>query len=321
MSSQLIHFIGTHLPKPIKKACIWLINRPSRIHAWLFQAASHGTLPCPDRLFLHWMYWVFTGKKLNLRHPVTFQDKLNWLKLYDRNPLYTKLVDKYAVREWVAEIIGKEYLVPLYGVFDSFDDIDFDKLPDKFVLKCTHDSGSVCIVKDKKSMDLPAIREKLERGLATKEFYLSREWPYKFVKPRIICEQYLEDASIDDAPDYKFFCFGGEPKFVMINSERHSETGLKTNIRDMEWNLLNARDKDYPNNPLPDPKPALYEKMVALAKVLSKGIPHVRVDFNYVNNHIYFGEMTFFHCGGRKPFIPYEFNVQIGSWLVLPEKN
>ena len=320
MSSQFIHFIGTHLPKSIKKACIWLINRPSRIHAWLFQVASHGTLPCPDKLFLHWMYWVFTGQKLNLKNPVTFQDKLNWLKLYNRNPLYTKLVDKYAVREWVAEKIGEEYLVPLYGVYDKFDDIDFSKFPDKFVLKCTHDSGSVCIVKDKSKMDLEAIREKIEKGLATKQFYLSREWPYKNVKPRIICEEYLEDAIIDDAPDYKFFCFNGVPQIITYNYGRFTKNGLMIDIYDKNLNLLNVSIKGYQNSGLFTQKPEKFEKMIDLSKRLSTKMPFVRVDFMYVNKHIYFTEMTFFPSGARKPFLPYEFNLKLGQMIILPNK-
>ncbi len=318
---NMIHCIGSILPEPIKKTIIWLINRPSRIHAWLYTAASKGKLPCPDRLFLHWMYWVFTGQRLNLKHPVTFQDKLNWLKLYNRNPLYTKLVDKYAVREWVAEKIGPEYLVPLYGVYDKFDDIDFDQLPDKFVLKCTHDSGSVCIVKDKKSMNLSEIKEKIERGLATKQFYLSREWPYKNVKPRIICEKFLEDVIINDVPDYKFFCFAGEPKILTYNFGRFSKDGLKIDIYDVNWKLLDVSIKGYHSSGIISDKPKDFDKMIELSKILSNSIPFVRVDFMYSNKHIYFTEMTFYPSGARKPFIPYKFNVELGKLVILPDKK
>ena len=319
-SRQFVRMIGNVLPGPVKKACIWLINRPSRIHAWLFTAASHGTLPCPDKLFLHWMYWVFTGQKLNLKNPVTFQDKLNWLKLYNRNPLYTKLVDKYAVREWVAEKIGEEYLVPLYGVYDTFDDIDFSKLPDKFVLKCTHDSGSVCIVKDKSKMDLEAIRQKLEKGLATKQFYLSREWPYKNVKPRIICEEMLEDTVINDIIDYKFHCFNGTPKIVGVFTGRQTHEGTKCNYYDMEWKWQDIQDcSGYPNTSL-NKKPVKFTLMIDFAKKLSKGIPCVRVDFYEVNGHLYFGEMTFFDSGGRMLFHPLSVNTLLGSWIKLPPK-
>lgn len=308
------------MPPKLKKALIWVIHRPSKIHAWLFQAASHGRIPCPDKLFLHWMFWVFTGKKLNLANPVTYQDKLNWLKLYYRNPQYTKLVDKYAVREWIAEKVGEEFLVPLYGVYNTFEEIDFDKLPDQFVLKCTHDSGSVVLCMDKATFNKESARLKLNQGLARKQFYLTREWPYKNVIPRIICEKYLVDEQIDDAPDYKFFCFDGKAWMIMVNTERHSSTGVKTNMYDMSWTRLNAREKDYPNNPKPDIKPRKLNEMICLAEILSAGMPHVRVDFNFVNDHIFFGEMTFFHSGGRKFLQPYEFDVKMGEWLQLPEK-
>ena len=262
---------------------------------------------------------MFTGRKLNLRHPVTFQDKLNWLKLHDRNPLYTKLVDKYAVREWIAEKIGAEYLVPLYGVYDRFDEIDFNSLPDKFVLKCTHDSGSVCIVKNKREMDLPAIREKIERGLATKQFYLSREWPYKNVKPRIICEGLLEDKIVQDLIDYKFYCFNGEPKVVGVFSGRSSPSGAVANFYDMDWNLLDIQDCCWPKGNGKDVKPANFEMLKNNARTLSSGIPHVRVDFYDVEGHPYFGEMTFFESGGRKLFKPFCVNELWGSWITLPK--
>ena len=319
--NSLRNRIGSLLPAPIKKSLIWLNHRPAKIHAWFFQAASKGKIPCPDKLFLKWMFKVFTGQKLNLKNPLTYQDKLNWLKLYYRVPLHTKLVDKYAVREWVAEKIGEEYLVPLYGVYEQFEDIDFDKLPNQFVLKCTHDSGSVVICRDKQSFDMESAEKKIKKGLALKQFYLTREWPYKNVKPRVICEQYLYDNFIEDAPDYKFFCFNGKPKLIMVNSERRSTSGVKTNVYDLDWNLLSMREQDYPNNPKTDIKPQRIQEMIHLAEVLAKGLPHIRVDFNYVNNKIFFGEMTFFHTGGRTFFQPFEYNLLLGSWITLPEKT
>ncbi len=310
--------IGRVMPKWLKRSLLWLYNRPARINYRLFELAMKGTLPCPDKFFLKWMYRNFTGLKLNLEHPVTYQDKLNWMKLYYRNPLFTTLVDKYAVREWVAEKIGAEYLVPLYGVYDKFDDIDFDKLPDKFVLKCTHDSGSVVIVKNKARMKLAAVRAKIERGLATKMFYQSREWPYKNVKPRIICEGFLEDVKSKDIIDYKFHCFGGEPKVVGVFSERQSPDGAKANFYDMDWKLQDIQDSCWPNKPGSDEKPKDFQTMVGLARVLSSGIPYVRVDFYYVNEHILFGEMTFFDSGARKLFKPFSVNELFGSWITLP---
>ncbi|MGN0172207.1 MAG: ATP-grasp fold amidoligase family protein [Acutalibacteraceae bacterium] len=311
----------SRLVAQLKKPVIKIIHFPSKVHAALFQAASHGKLPCPDKLFLKWHFRVMVGKKLDFKNPVTYQEKLQWLKYYYHDPLYTQLVDKYGAREYIARTIGEEYLVPLYGVYNSFDDIPFDELPDRFVLKCTHDSGSVVICRDKATFDKEEARKILEEGLARKQFYLSREWPYKNVPPRIICEKYLEDELIEDAPDYKFFCFDGKVKALLVNSERHSPTGVKTNYYTPDWERIPMREHKFPNNPKPDSRPAKLEEMIRLAETLSAGMPHVRVDFNYVNQHIYFGEMTFYHGGGRLMFIPDEYNYVFGDWLTLPEKR
>ncbi len=313
--------IGTVMPKWLKSSFLWLYNRPARIKYRLLWAALDGTLPCPDKLYLKWMFGYLKGKKLNLEHPVSFQDKLNWLKLYYHNPLYTKLVDKYSVKEWVSEKIGAEYIVPVYGVYDKFDDIDFDNLPEQFVLKCTHDSGSVVIVKDKSRIDLSAARAKIEKGLATKQFYISREWPYKNVKPRIVCEQFIEDDESKDAPDYKFFCFDGTPRLLTYNMGRNSEEGLKIDIYDDKWNLLDASIEDYPRSGVAREKPKDLDKMLELSKTLSKGMPFVRVDFMYANNKVYFSEFTFFPSGALwHLFQPYDFNVELGKMLILPER-
>ena len=279
-----------------------------------------GKIPFPDKAFQKWDYKIHTGRRLHLRHPVTYQDKLQWLKYYYRNPAYPQLVDKYAVRSWVTDKIGEEYLCPIYGVFDKWDDIDFTKLPDQFVLKCTHDSGSVVICKNKEQFDFVQAREKIETGLTRKQFYLSREWPYKNLKPRIICEKYLVDDRGTDSPDYKLFCFDGEVKMIQINSERSSATGVKSNFFSIEKKPVAIKEKGYDNNPGITSLPAISDEMVVLAQVLSKNMPHVRVDFNCVNNHIYFGEMTFFQGGGRLLFEPDEWNYKFGEWITLPQK-
>lgn len=312
--------LGKMLPPKLKNNLIHIYHAPSRLHGRIFQAAAHGKIYCPDKLYLKWHFKVMTGRKLNLKNPVLFQEKLQWLKYYYRNPLYTQLVDKYNVRSWVAEKIGEEYLVPLYGVYENFDEIDFDTLPNEFVLKCTHDSGSVVICKDKQTFDVQSAQKVLEEGLARKQFYLSREWPYKNVKPRMICEKYLRDDNMENAPDYKFFCFDGEVKCFLVNSGRNSEAGLKTNYYTPNWDYIPMREDKYPNNPLKDNCPKNFQEMMNLAKILSEGMPHVRVDFNYVNDKIYFGEMTFFHGGGRLMFEPESYNELFGSWLTLPEK-
>lgn len=286
----------------------------------MYYAASNGTIPIPDKVFQRWDYRLHTGRRLHFRSPVTYQDKLQWLKYYYRNPAYTQLVDKYEVRKWVAEKIGEEYLCPIYGVYNKWDEIDFSKLPNAFVLKCTHDSGSVVMCKDKTQFDFAKAKEKIETGLARKQFYLSREWPYKNVTPRILCEKYLTDKNGVDSPDYKLFCFDGEVKMIQINSERSSETGVKSNFFSIDKKPVVIKEKGYDNNPNITSLPSITDEMVDLAQVLSKNIPHVRVDFNCVHNHIYFGEMTFFQGGGRLLFEPDEWNYTFGEWLKLPPK-
>ncbi len=313
--------LGKKLPPALKRPLIRLYHAPSRIHARLFQAAAHGKIPCPDKLYLKWHYRVFTGRKLNLKNPVLYQEKLQWLKYYYHDPLYTQLVDKFAARQWVAEKIGDEHLVPLLGVYRSFDEIDFSVLPRQFVLKCTHDSGSVVFCEDRDTFDTESARAVLEKGLATKQFYLSREWPYKGVTPRIICEAYLKDGKLSDAPDYKFFCFDGAVKYFLVNTERHSPTGVKTNYYTVDWQRLDVREDKYPNNPKEDRKPEKFDEMLRLAEILSASMPHVRIDFNYVNDRIYFGEMTFYHGGGRMMYLPEKFNRIFGDLITLPPKR
>ncbi|MBR4727360.1 MAG: glycosyl transferase [Clostridia bacterium] len=308
------------IPRPIKDFILYIVRIPQRLRLKLYYAASNGRFPFPDKAFQKWDYKIHTGRKLNLRHPVTFQDKLQWLKYYYRKPEFTQMVDKYGARSFVADKIGEEYLVPLYGVFDSWDEIDFSALPDQFVIKCTHDSGSYVICTDKTKLDVQKAKAKIETGLARKQFYLSREWPYKNVKPRIIIEQYLEDKQTHDLVDYKFFCFDGKVKLLESNTERRSETGTKTDFYSPEFEYLQMREAGYPNSDRIQSKPERFEEMIKLAEILSEGIPFLRVDFNYANNQIYFGELTFFHCGGRMLLEPDEYNYKLGEMIHLPEK-
>ncbi len=311
--------IGKFIPKPIKRAILFIVRIPGRIKFKIYEAAARGKIPFPDRAFQKWDYKIHTGRKLNLRHPVTYQDKLQWMKYYYRNPILTKLVDKYGAREWVANKIGEEYLVPIYGIYNSWDEIDFSELPDTFVLKCTHDSGSVVICRDKKAFDFDSAKKKIEDGLARNQFYISREWPYKNVKPRIICEKFLKDDQNPDPPDYKFLCFDGHMKMMYVNTERR--TGVtRTNYYTPEFERVNIEIKPFPNNPKPDYKPAEFEKMIELAEILSKGFPFIRVDFNLINHKIYFGEMTCYDCGGRWLMEPDEYNYTFGEWITLPPK-
>lgn len=306
------------IPNFVRKPVVSVLNALSRFNGRVYMAARSGKIWFPDKAFQKWDYKVHCGKKLSFRNPQTYCEKLQWMKYYYRNPALTQLVDKYAVREYVANLIGEEYLVPLYGVWEHFDDIDFDALPNSFVLKCTHDQGSVILVPDKAKLDMAAAREKLEIALGKRHFYLSREWPYKNVPPRIICEQFLSEDGKTDLVDYKFMCFSGVPKIMYTGQSR--SMGLKMDYYDMEWNLLpfNEIDGVCSDNPLP--KPECFEQMKVLAEKLSAGLPHVRVDFYDVNGKIYFGELTLFNSGGRKPFVPEQYELEIGSWITLPPK-
>lgn len=269
----------------------------------------------PDRAYIQ-LYYVSRFRRFaDLKHPKTFNEKLNWLKLHDHNPLYPTLVDKYEVKQYVAEKIGSEYVIPTLGVWEHFDDIDFDSLPDQFVLKCTHDSEGVVIVRDKDKLDKTAAKQKIEAALRVNFYYIGREWPYKSVRPRIIAEPYLEDRTDGELRDYKFFCFGGEPKALFIASDR-SKNATKFDYYDLNFRHLELR-QHYPNAG-DVRKPVTFDKMIALSRILSEGMPHVRVDFYEVDGRTYFGELTFYHFSGFMPFEPNEWDRTFGDWLVLP---
>jgi len=271
----------------------------------------------PDTVYLKIMFRAKCSYSLDLKNPKTFNEKLQWLKLYNRNPLYTWLADKYEVRKFIAEKIGDEYLIPLLGVWDSVDEIDFEKLPNQFVLKCNHDSGSVIICNDKNNFNVEKTKEKLRKNLKRNYYWLGREYPYKNIKPRIICEKYMVDESGTELKDYKFFCFNGEPKIIQVNYNRSIDHRL--NFYDTKFNYVHIQLKPHLTNPnkLID-KPSNLDKMLILAKTLSKDYPFVRVDFYSINDKVYFGELTFTPNSGYKEFKPAEFNFEMGSWLELP---
>ncbi|MBQ4399871.1 MAG: glycosyl transferase [Alphaproteobacteria bacterium] len=269
----------------------------------------------PDEIYLELKYYHIFGRLFNLKNPQTFNEKLQWLKLHDRNPLYTTLVDKYAVKKWVADKIGPEYIIPTLGVWNSFDEIGFDTLPNQFVLKTTHDSGGVVICRDKKTFDKQAARKKLEKSLKNNFYYMGREWPYKNVPPRIIAEPYLEDNSTRELRDYKFFCFNGTPKLLFIASDRQNPAEeTKFDFFDMQFNHLPFTN-GHPNSSKLVGRPKNFAKMAELAGVLSAGIPHIRADFYEINGKIYFGELTLFHWSGFVPFEPQEWDKKIGDYL------
>ena len=272
----------------------------------------------PDKLLCSCIYYINYGKKLNLKVPENYSEKILWMKLYDHNPLYTTLVDKYAVRKIVEERIGNKYLIPLLGVYKNFNEIDFDKLPSRFVMKCTHDSGSciVCLNKDK--FDYKMAKKKITKALNTNYFYKSREWPYKNVPPQIIIEQYMSDDKNNGIRDYKFFCFNGKVKFLMIASDRHlGRQNLKFNFYDTDFNKMDMYQHNHKTSKESDPKPHNFDEMVKIAEVLSKGLKHVRIDLYSVNDKVFFGEYTFFHSGGYCQFLPIKYEKMIANWFKL----
>lgn len=293
-----------------------LIKNPRRIlAAVLFRTASLW----PDKLYLKLLYFSQMGKRLDLENPKTFNEKLQWLKLYNRKPEYTTMVDKYTVKEYVAAKIGEEYVIPTLGVWDNVEDIDWKSLPNQFVLKTTHGGGNtgVVICKDKNTIDVDDVKSKLYLSLKQDLFKSSREWPYKNIVKRIIAEPYMEDNSTRELRDYKFFCFNGEVKCMFIGSERQKREEPFFDFYDCDFNLLVIK-QGHPNSVDKPSKPCCFEKMKGLASVLSEGIPHVRIDFYEVNGCVYFGEMTFFHFGAFVPFEPDSWDYIFGSWINLP---
>lgn len=272
-----------------------------------------------DKEYLEKLFRASMGYNLDLNNPKTFNEKLQWLKLYNRNLLYTKLVDKYKVREYISDKIGEEYLIPLLGVWDDPDDIDFDSLPNQFVLKCNHNSGlGMCICKDKNSLDISKVRSELRKGLKQDYYLTGREWPYKNVPRKIIAEKYMVDSyDSNEFTDYKFFCFDGYVDCVMVCLDR-SSGNPKFYFFDKEWNLkrYNKRGLEAPEN-FTIPKPICMDDMFEIASQLSKGIPFVRVDLYQSNNQIYFGEMTFYPDSGFDKNITREADLYFGSLINL----
>lgn len=276
----------------------------------------------PDETYLKKRYQSRFHRELDLQNPQTFNEKLQWLKLYDRNPLYTTLVDKYAVRGYIADKLGEEYLIPLVGgPWKDFDEIDFDQLPNQFVLKCTHDSGGVVVCRDKSQLDIAKARKKLKNCLKRNYYYNGREWPYKNVPPQMIAEKYMEDESCVGLKDYKFMCFNGVPKAILIVSDR-AVSGRETryDFFDMEFEHL-PFSNGHPNAEVPPECPLNFEEMKELAAKLSEGIPQVRVDLYDVGGRIYFGELTFFRGSGFMPFDPPEWDNILGEWITLPDSS
>jgi len=273
----------------------------------------------PDKQYISLRYKAYCGKKLNLKNPITFNEKLQWLKLNGRKPEYTIMADKYEVRQYVAEKIGEEYLIPIVGVWDKFEDIDFDKIPNQFVLKPNHTSGNVFICTDKYKVDYKALKKEVDKWMKREYYWVHREWPYKNIKPRIICEKYMVDESGIELKDYKFFCFNGKVKFFKVDFNRFSDH--RANYYDLNKKLLYFGEVKCP----PDYQrklelPSNIYDMVILAEQLSRGKPFLRVDFYNISGRIYFGEITFFPASGFGKLEPDEWDYKLGSWIELPNK-
>lgn len=272
----------------------------------------------PDALYLKLMYYFQTGKRLHLKHPKTFNEKLQWLKLHDRKPGYTTMVDKYAVKEYVANIIGEEYIVPTLGVWDSPEDIAWDELPRQFVLKTTHGGGGkgIVICRDKDKLDKAKAIHSLRAAMKRDLYKSYREWPFKDVKPRIIAEEYLSEKSEESGiRDYKFLCFNGAPLYCVVMSDRWSD--FSNDFFDMDWNRLPISMKGIPCAKTPPSKPHRFEIMRQLASKLSAGHPHIRIDFYEANSKIYFSELTFYSASGFGQFTPNEWDEIWGDLIQI----
>lgn len=270
----------------------------------------------PDKLYLNMRYWPIFGKKINFKEPKTFNEKINWLKLYDRKPEYIMMADKYRVRDYIAKTIGEEYLIPLLGVWDRAEDIDFNSLPNQFVLKCNHDSGSVIICKDKSCFDYDYARKKLAERLKFNLYYFGREWVYKDIKPCIIAEKYMTDGN-NQLKDYKIFNFNGEPEFIQVDYDRFVKH--KRNLYSVDWSFM-EESFQYQADPEVDIlRPKKLDNMLNLARKISENHSFLRTDFYDIDGRIYFGEMTFYPEAGFGKFNPEDYDVDLGELIKLPE--
>lgn len=289
---------------------------------FLASILMHLNFLFPDKLYLSLLFRFKMGYWMDWKNPKTFSEKLQWLKLYDRKPEYTTMVDKYAVKEYVASIIGEEYIIPTIGVWDRPEDIDWDSLPQKFVLKTTHGGGGsgVVICKDKATFDNTAAIKKLKKSSGKCIYKSLREWPYKNVPKRIIAEQYLLLEGNNELNDYKFFCFNGKVKFFKIDFDRFTEH--RANYYSLDGKLLEFGEKAYPIRfDIEVDFPKSFNQMILIAEKLSVGLQFLRVDFYDVNNRIYFGELTFYPSSGIKEFTSIEWNKKLGYMLKLPFEN
>ena len=290
------------------------IKHPSFI---LYYLDQKRIITLSDKVFLKIKYKMKFNKKLDLKNPKTFNEKLQWLKLYDRKHKYTNMVDKYEAKKYVASIIGDEYIIPTIGIYDKFEDIDFKKLPKQFVIKCTHDSGGLIICKDKSKLNIDEVKEKINKSLNLNYYYCGREWPYKKIKPRIIIEKYMEDKETKELQDYKFLCFDGKANLIEIHRGRYKGEYTQ-DFYNCNWEKTEI--KQGPDFKGDIKKPTNLEKMINFSEKIANEIKHVRVDWYEVNGKLYFGEITFYDGCGFDPFDLDEYDLLLGSWIDLENK-
>lgn len=286
--------------------------------ALFFALSARGLLNwMPDQAYLSALWLAYFHKKIDWKNPKSFNEKIQWLKVYDRNPLYPTLVDKFAMREYIKNTVGEAYLIPLVGgPWNNFDEIDFSLLPERFVLKSTHDSGGVVICRGKDRFDQKAAREKIEKSLKRNYYWGGREWSYRDIRPRIIAEAYMENTSGDELADYKFMMFGGEFRSVFVCSNRFADGELNVTFFDPDWNRM-PFERHYHADPHELPKPTCYDVMIRVAERLSEGLPFVRVDLYEINGRVYCGELTLYPGSGLETFQPEEWDAKIGEWIDL----
>ncbi|WP_162011067.1 ATP-grasp fold amidoligase family protein [Streptococcus sp. S784/96/1] len=268
-----------------------------------------------DEAYLKKMFEARQGYPLSLEAPQTFNEKLQWLKLHDRKPIYTNYVDKYEAKKIVANKIGEKYIIPTIAVWNTVDEIDFDRLPNRFVLKCTHDSSGVIICKDKSTLDIEKAKVILSKCMKRNYYWQGREWPYRDVVPRIIAEEYMEDIETRELRDYKVYVFNGQAKFMMLNSSRGVDT--RADYFDREGNWLDFI-WGYSHAEMRPILPKNFKKMLSFSEILAKDLLHLRVDFYEVNGELYFGELTFYDGSGFDKIEPISWDMKFGEWLTLP---
>lgn len=305
------------IKKLIKSGVLFISNPQYRIKIcdWLKMYKNLS-----DKEYLSKMYYCCFGKKIDLDAPKTFNEKIQWLKLNDRRSEYTLFVDKYEIKNIISKQLGEEFIVPTYGVWNYFEEIDFSLLPNQFVLKTTHDSGGVVICRDKRTFDLNKAKKIINHSLKNNYYEYRREWPYKNVKPRIIAEMLLGNAN-QEIDDYKVHCFNGEPKMTLVCSDRHSQSGMTEDFYDNNWTHLNLKRPGVSNSKRTHKKPDRFEEMLLISKELSKNYPFLRVDFYVTENSIYIGELTLYPASGFDGFEPEEWDMVLGEWIDLSKEK